>query len=77
MLIVETTQRIQSESHKGIRKMEGIVRKLDRQALPTMKYYYSKQLPKKSKVKTKKIMALNIYRKLICAKQIASITTDR
>ena len=29
MLLVGTTQRIQSKSHKGIRKMEGIVRKLD------------------------------------------------
>ena len=36
-----------------------------------LKYYFNKQLLKISKVKLNKIMELNKYRKLICAKQIS------
>ena len=45
--------------------------KLDWQALTMLNYYCAKKLSKIAKVKVKKIMALNIYRKSVCAKQIS------
>ena len=71
VLIVGTTYRILAKVHHGIRNMEVTVRKLDWQELKMLNYYCSKKLPNIAKVKAKKIMALNIYRKLICSKHIS------
>ena len=68
VLIVGKTYRIRAKVHHGIRNMEVTVSKLDWKVLTTLNYYCAKKLPNIAKVKVKKIMALNIYRKLICAK---------
>ena len=68
VIVFGTTHRMGAKSHHVIRNMDGTVRKLDWKAMMMLTYYCDKQLPKIAKVKVKKIMELNIYRKLTCAK---------